>query len=129
MHSYAANSREVRDRIPRFWGRDAHVINPPVDVDYFAAAPPAQRGQSREYLLGVGRFIGYKNFELIIEIAAAAGLPLVIAGSGPEEAGLRRAATKVPTPVTFEIGRTESDCANSTGAPKRCSFRCMRTSG
>jgi glycosyltransferase involved in cell wall biosynthesis len=102
VHSYAANSREVQGRIQRFWGRDARVINPPVDVEYFAAAPAAQRGQPRDYLLGVGRFVGYKNFDLIIEIAAAAGLPLVIAGSGPEEARLRRAAAKVSVPVAFE---------------------------
>jgi hypothetical protein len=34
VHSYAANSREVRSRIRRYWERDARVI-PPVDVDYW----------------------------------------------------------------------------------------------
>lgn len=103
VHSYAANSREVQARVRRFWGRDARVVNPPVDVDYFASAPPAQRGQSRDYLLGAGRFVGYKNFGLIVEIAERAGLPLVIAGSGPEEPRLRRAAERSTTPITFEI--------------------------
>lgn len=103
VHSYAANSREVRDRIARYWRRDAVVINPPVDVEYFAGAPAADRAQDRAYLLGVGRWIPYKNFDLIIEIAGAAGLPLVIAGSGPEEANLRRAAERAAVPVTFEI--------------------------
>src|SRR5262245_14571416 len=36
VHAYAANSIEVRDRIRRFWGRDAEVIPPPVDTEYFA---------------------------------------------------------------------------------------------
>ncbi|HEX6501470.1 MAG TPA: glycosyltransferase [Micromonosporaceae bacterium] len=102
VHSYAANSAEVRSRIQRFWNRDAYVIHPPVDVDYFAAAPPAQRAQNRDYLLGVGRWIPYKNFDLMIRIADAARLPLVIAGSGPMEATLRRAAETVDVPVTFE---------------------------
>jgi glycosyltransferase involved in cell wall biosynthesis len=102
VHSYAANSREVRDRIRRFWKRDARVINPPVDVAYFAAAPDRQRQQERRYLLGVGRWIKYKNFDLMIKIAKASRLPLVIAGSGPEEAALRRAAARVRVPVTFE---------------------------
>ncbi|GAA5185111.1 glycosyltransferase family 4 protein [Rugosimonospora acidiphila] len=101
VHSYAANSREVRERIRRFWGRDARIINPPVDVAYFAAAPPALRAQERRYLLGVGRWIPYKNFDLMIEIAEAARTPLVIAGSGPQHAALRRTADKVRTPVTF----------------------------
>ncbi|WP_446218773.1 glycosyltransferase [Micromonospora sp. IBHARD004] len=101
VHAYAANSVEVRDRIRRYWKRDAVIIHPPVEVDYFAT--PAGPEQPRDHLLGVGRWIPYKNFDLMIEIAAAAGLPLVIAGSGPEEARLRRAAARVDVPVTFEL--------------------------
>lgn len=88
VHAYAANSVEVRDRIRRFWRRDAVVINPPVDVEYFGAAPDGDR----DYLLGVGRWIPYKRFDLMIDIAAEAGMPLVLAGSGPDEANLRRRA-------------------------------------
>ncbi|MEU5912809.1 glycosyltransferase [Micromonospora sp. NPDC047527] len=106
VHGYAANSLEVRARIRRYWGRDARVINPPVEVDYFAAAPPAVRDQERRYLLGVGRWIPYKNFDLMIEIAAAARLPLVLAGSGPEEENLRRLAARVDVPVEFEVRPT-----------------------
>ncbi|MCG5469602.1 glycosyltransferase [Micromonospora sp. LAH09] len=100
VHAYAANSREVQARIQRFWKRDAVVIHPPVDVEYFAAAPAQP---ARDYLLGVGRWIPYKNFDLMIEVAAEAGLPLVVAGSGPEETRLRRLAAAVRVPVTFEV--------------------------
>ena len=103
VHAYAANSREVQGRIKRFWNRDAEVINPPVDVDYFASAPAQDRRQSRDYLLGLGRWIPYKNFDLIIEIADAAGMPLVIAGSGPEEERLRQLAAAARVPVHFEV--------------------------
>ncbi|WP_406037126.1 glycosyltransferase [Micromonospora sp. NBC_00898] len=103
VDSYAANSREVQSRIRRFWKRDARIIHPPVDVDYFAAAPAPQQRQERGYLLGVGRWIPYKKFDLMIEIADAARLPLVIVGSGPEEETLRRAAARVGVPVTFEL--------------------------
>ncbi|WP_377555539.1 glycosyltransferase [Micromonospora lupini] len=103
VHGYAANSEEVRARIARYWRRDAVVINPPVDVEYFAAAPAADQSQSRDYLLGVGRWIPYKNFDLIIQIAEAARLPVVIAGSGPEETALRRAAERARVAVTFEV--------------------------
>jgi glycosyltransferase involved in cell wall biosynthesis len=103
VHGYAANSAEVQARIKRYWKRDAIVINPPVDVDFFSSAPLAQRQQARDYLLGVGRWIPYKRFDLMIEIAARAGRPLVIAGSGPQEARLRQAARLAPVPVTFEI--------------------------
>lgn len=100
VHSYAANSREVAERIRRYWRRDADVIHPPVDVDYFGA--PAHES-NRDYLLAVGRWVGYKNFALAIAIAAEAGRPLVIAGSGPDEARLRAAAATVGIPVTFEV--------------------------
>ncbi|MFG2039364.1 glycosyltransferase [Dactylosporangium sp. NPDC048998] len=102
VHSYAANSREVQTRLRRFWNRDCRVIHPPVDVQYFAEAPEHQRRQERGYLLGVGRWIPYKNFDVIIRIANASGIPLVIAGSGPEEANLRRAAEAAAVPVRFE---------------------------
>lgn len=102
VDSYAANSREVQARIQRFWKRDARIIHPPVDVDYFTDAPAGQRRQDRGYLLGVGRWIPYKKFDLMIEIADAGGMPLVIAGSGPEEEALRRQAARVGVPVTFE---------------------------
>jgi glycosyltransferase involved in cell wall biosynthesis len=101
--AYAANSREVQNRIKRYWKRDAVVINPPVDVDFFASPPDSQRQQARDYLLGVGRWVPYKRFDLMIGIATQTRRPLVIAGSGPEEARLRRAARLAPVPVTFEV--------------------------
>jgi glycosyltransferase involved in cell wall biosynthesis len=103
VHAYAANSREVQGRIKRFWNRDAVVINPPVDTTYFANPPQPDQYQSRDYLLGIGRWIPYKNFDLIVEIADAAGLPLVIAGSGPEEERLRKLAAGKRVPIHFEV--------------------------
>lgn len=107
VDSYAANSVEVRDRIRDFWGRDARVINPPVRTGYFTPAadpvPVAERG----YLLGVGRWILYKRFDLMIEIAERAGLPLVLAGAGPMEAQLRAQAASAAVPVRFELRPTD----------------------
>jgi glycosyltransferase involved in cell wall biosynthesis len=103
VHAYAANSAEVRQRIRTYWKRDAEVIHPPVDTEYFADAPLDQRDQPRDYLLGIGRWIAYKRFDMMIAIAEQSGVPLIIAGSGPDEVRLRRAAAKVSVPVTFEI--------------------------
>lgn len=103
VSAYAANSREVQARIKQCWRRDATVINPPVDVRFFASAPAQQGTFSRDYLLGVGRWVPYKNFDLMISIADEARVPLIIAGSGPEETRLRRLAAKARVPVTFEL--------------------------
>jgi glycosyltransferase involved in cell wall biosynthesis len=106
VHAYAASSREVQARVKRYWRRDSTVINPPVDVDFFAAAPVTDREQPRDYLLGVGRWVPFKNFDLMIAIAEAARLPLVIVGSGAEEARLRRMAAAATVPVTFHAPPT-----------------------
>jgi glycosyltransferase involved in cell wall biosynthesis len=101
VHAYAANSAEVRDRIRRYWRRDAVVIHPPVDVEFYAADAG---DRDRDYLLGVGRWVPYKNFDLMIDVAAAARMPLVLAGSGPQETALRARAAGAGVPVTFEVG-------------------------
>jgi glycosyltransferase involved in cell wall biosynthesis len=99
VHAYAANSAEVQGRIKRFWGRDSTVVHPPVDVRFFGDTSGVPE---RDYLLGVGRWVAYKRFDLMIDIAAGARMPLVLAGSGPEEQRLRRRAASAGVPVTFE---------------------------
>jgi glycosyltransferase involved in cell wall biosynthesis len=53
-------------------------------------------GESRAgdgaYALAVGRLVDYKGFDIAIEAARAVGMPLVIAGEGPDEERLRRLA-------------------------------------
>jgi glycosyltransferase involved in cell wall biosynthesis len=109
VHSYAANSQEVQARIKRFWSRECRVIHPPVDVDYFAPTQAESAGRHRDYLLGVGRWISYKRFDLMIEIAERARVPLVIAGGGPEEERLRRQAADATVGVTFVPRPSKAD--------------------
>ncbi len=91
---FLANSTETQARIARIYGRESTVIPPPVDDRFFAA--PAAEGS---YYLAVGRLVPYKRFDLLIELANALKLPLVIGGTGGEEARLKAMAG--PT-VTFK---------------------------
>lgn len=95
---YLANSREVANRIERCWGRTAEVVPPPVRVEFFAdrADERAARG---EYVLGFGRWIPYKNLHLVVEAADIAGLPVKIAGRGPDAHRIRDAAARATVPV------------------------------
>jgi glycosyltransferase involved in cell wall biosynthesis len=86
---FVANSRHVAARIHRFYGRDATVVHPGVDQTRFRAVAPAV---SRDYFLAVGRFIPYKRFDLLVETFNRNGLPLVLAGDGPDLARLRNLA-------------------------------------
>jgi glycosyltransferase involved in cell wall biosynthesis len=81
---YLAISTAVRDRIRRFYARDAEVVHPPVDVADFVPTPG-----DREDFLWVHRLVGYKQPLVVAE--AFRGLPyrLTMVGLGPLERELR----------------------------------------
>ncbi len=85
VHHFIANSRYVADRIRRYYGRDAAVINPPVDCSRFQPG-----GGAGDYYLAAGAFAPYKRFDLAVEAFNRLKRPLKVAGAGPEEARLRR---------------------------------------
>lgn len=112
LTSVAANSLYIRDRIRRAWDIDARVIYPPVEVSRITAIDDwsscisddegvALGGLPAEFLLGASRLVPYKRLDAVIKIGNALGIPVVIAGSGPDEARLRALAAASATPVTF----------------------------
>lgn len=114
----AANSSFVRDRIRDTWERDAEVIYPPVDVAHLttvadwrtrltADETETLKALPRPFVLGASRFIPYKRLDLVIAAGERAGLPVVIAGRGPEEAALREAAARSSVPVHFVISPSD----------------------
>jgi len=80
-----ANSNAVRERIRRFYGREADVVHPPVEL---ADLRPELEGERRSFLW-VGRLVPYKRPLLVAE--AFRGLPykLTMVGIGPQEEELR----------------------------------------
>lgn len=86
---FVANSRHVAARIKTLYGRDAEVVHPGVDTEYFTPLPGAERDT---YLI-VSALVGYKRIDLAIRaFAATPGRKLRIIGRGPEEGRLRRLA-------------------------------------
>jgi glycosyltransferase involved in cell wall biosynthesis len=83
--AFAANSTAVRDRIQRFYGRDAEVIHPPVDVSEFGAATEKEPG----HFLWAHRLVPYKRPELVAEAFRDMPYRLTMVGVGPLEARLR----------------------------------------
>lgn len=74
-----ANSSAVAERIRAWWGRESHVVHPPVDVDYYRPSPGTAR---EEFFLVAGRLVPYKRPELAVAAAKRAGVPLVVTGDG-----------------------------------------------
>jgi glycosyltransferase involved in cell wall biosynthesis len=105
----AANSRFVAERIARCWDRESTVIYPPVDLSVFPGGDDELTPDELTvldslptgYLLGASRFVPYKRLDLAIRAGAAADLPVVIAGDGPERERLVALAAQHPGRVTF----------------------------
>lgn len=90
VDEFIANSNFVAERIKRIYRREATVIYPPVDVEFFAQAPL----QERKFYLFVGQMVCYKRPDLVVK--AFAKLPkekLVMVGDGPLKKVLQKNAT------------------------------------
>lgn len=83
-----ANSQHVAQRIRQVWGRAARVVYPPVNAEFYGAAPVVQRSG----FLVAGALVPYKQTELAVRWATDCGEVLTVVGDGPEAARLRRLA-------------------------------------
>jgi glycosyltransferase involved in cell wall biosynthesis len=86
---FVANSRFVRERVRKYYGRQAEVVHPPVDTHFFT--PPAG-GVRGDFYLAAGALVAYKRFDLVIQAFNSLNRRLVVAGTGPELNKLRRIA-------------------------------------
>ena len=82
-----ANSRFTARRISKFWGREAEVIHPPVEVDRFRWSAPRE-----DFYLCLCRLVPYKRVDLVIQAFNRLGLPLLVVGDGPERSRLEALA-------------------------------------
>ncbi|MFH5878533.1 glycosyltransferase [Arthrobacter sp. NA-172] len=54
-----------------------------------------------EFILGASRFVSYKRLDVVIKAGELSGIPVVLAGGGPDESRLRAIAAVANVPVTF----------------------------
>ncbi len=88
------NSKNVQARIKKFYRRDSVVIYPPINLKEFKGA----QGVKGEYFLALNRLVRGKGTEITVEACTKLGVPLKVAGSGPE---LERLKTLVGKSVEF----------------------------
>ncbi|MFH0770032.1 MAG: glycosyltransferase [Candidatus Peregrinibacteria bacterium] len=89
---FLANSGSTQNRIREIYRRESVVIPPPAHDRFFAFPLPSRRDQQNHPYLAIGRLVPYKRFDFLITYANTYGLPITIAGTGPEERRLRRMA-------------------------------------
>ena len=84
---YIANSRLVAQRIKRIYGREAHVIPPPIDVNRFHIS-----NEIDDYYLVLSRLMPYKRIDLAIEACKRMNRRLIVIGDGPDRSRLEKLA-------------------------------------
>lgn len=87
--TFIANSGFIAERIRQAYGMPSTVIHPPVDTSFFTPGDPAARG---DHFLLAGRHVAYKRPDIAVDAARQAGVPLIVAGSGPLLTELRARA-------------------------------------
>lgn len=90
VDAYVANSNYVARRIQKLYEKEASVVYPPVDVDYFTLEE-----NKEEYYLTASRMVPYKKIDLIVE--AFGEMPdqkLIVIGDGPEMEKIKKKAKK-----------------------------------
>jgi len=112
---FIANSRFVAARIRRYYGRDADVLAPPVDVDFFTPASDEYDRDRRKYALAVAAAVPYKRLDLAVAACAKLGIPLRIVGGGPEERRLATGAGDVQV-----LGRVDGEELRELYRGARC---------
>ena len=98
---FLANSRYIADEIRRCFDRDADVVHPPVDTDYFTPDAGIQR---EDWLLVVSALEPYKRTDVAIAAANRTGTRLRVAGAGTQRAALQSMAG----PTVEMLGRVEA---------------------
>ena len=82
-----AISHWTAQKIKQAWGRDSHVVYPPVDVKRFNPAK-----ERDNFYLFVARLVPYKMTTEIVKAFNELKLPLIIVGDGPEMPHLQKLA-------------------------------------
>ncbi|MBV9110964.1 MAG: glycosyltransferase [Gemmatimonadetes bacterium] len=83
---YLTNSHTTQARIRSFFGRDAHVVYPPVETRRFS------RGAVGGHYALVSELMPHKRIDVAIEAFNRLRLPLIVIGDGPLARTLRRQA-------------------------------------
>jgi glycosyltransferase involved in cell wall biosynthesis len=82
-----ANSHFVRRRIRKFWGREATVVYPPVDVEQFH-----QSDAVTDEFIWVGQLVPYKRPDIAVDAFTRSGRKLHVIGDGSMLAELKKRA-------------------------------------
>jgi glycosyltransferase involved in cell wall biosynthesis len=102
---FVANSRHVAERIARYYGREAEIVHPPVDVDHYLAL----EREPRDHYLVFGRVVPYKRVDLAVAACELLGRPLKVAGDGRALEAVRAGSRGAGTEFLGRVSDAERD--------------------
>ena len=118
--SEGTGARQIKLGLP---AERTHVLG-----NYVASFAPESRAAEGSYALAVGRLVDYKGFEIAIAAARAVGVPLVIAGEGPDLDRLKRLAAGADVRFPGWVDRDGLAALRARAAvllaPSRCEEAC-----
>ena len=98
---YLTNSHITQARITSYFGRESQIVYPPVATERFQPGPVA------EHYLVLSELVSHKRIDTAVRAFSRLGLPLVVAGDGPD----RRRLSRLAGPNVKFTGRVSDDQA------------------
>jgi glycosyltransferase involved in cell wall biosynthesis len=86
VDAYVANSQTTKRRVARYFGREATVLHPPVDIERFTPGEPGAA-----YVV-LSELMAHKRIEVAVHAFNHMRLPLLVVGNGPDARRLHRLA-------------------------------------
>ena len=97
VDEFVAISEHVRERIKKYYRRDAKVIYPPCNINSKFEILHPKRILNSDFYLIVSRLYQHKNIDIVIEAFAKLTPPLVIIGDGPKYKKLKAKSSNSKT--------------------------------
>lgn len=86
---YVTISEYAKEQINKYYGREAKIVNPPVEIKDFLLKGKAEVG---DYYIVTSRQVNWKRIDLAIKACMMTQRKLVVIGEGPEHKKLMRLA-------------------------------------
>src|SRR5256714_12059841 len=91
VDAYLANSETTQRRVMAYFGRESRVVHPPVETERFDPSA-AFEGRHGDHYLVLSELMPHKRIDVAIRAFNRIGLPLIVAGDGPDMRRLRSMA-------------------------------------
>lgn len=90
VDKYISNSKNVADRVTKYYNRKAEIVYPPIANELFEKA--SIENVNREAYLSFGAITPYKKVDLLIDTFNKNGKKLIVVGGGSEREKLEKKA-------------------------------------